>query len=332
MALQTAPKHAKFFKTVDGTNYAYLFYRPKFDQLPTLLLLHGFPSSTWDWRRLLPLLVTTGVGIVAPDLLGYGGTDKPTDPSAYRMKRMSGHMIELLDHEKLPKVIGVGHDWGSGLLSRMANYYPGYFIALTFMALPYVPPIPVDFDAFNKEAKALLGCEIFGYWPVFNSDDGAMRIEQAHDTFQSIVFAKEEEHQKAHAARAGGLDAWLKTGGTLPTYEWLSKEEMEIHAEILLGGGYTGPLNWYKQSMRGMNLEDEKGIPENARKLEVPTLFVACGRDVINNPILMLKMCDGWVRDLRVKVIDAGHWIILEAPTELAEVLKAFITDVTKQG
>ena len=57
------------------------------------------------------LLKEAGYGVVAPDLLGYGDTDKPRGLEAYKMKRMSGHITEILDIEGLKKVIGVAHDW-----------------------------------------------------------------------------------------------------------------------------------------------------------------------------------------------------------------------------
>ena len=56
--------------------------------------------------------MAAGYGVLAPDLLGYGDTDKPEGLEAYRMKRMCGHMVEILGHEGLQgKVIGVAHDW-----------------------------------------------------------------------------------------------------------------------------------------------------------------------------------------------------------------------------
>ena len=56
--------------------------------------------------------MAAGYGVLAPDLLGYGDTDKPEELEAYRMKRMSGHIVEILEHEGLKeKIMGVAHDW-----------------------------------------------------------------------------------------------------------------------------------------------------------------------------------------------------------------------------
>lgn len=330
MASITDPAHAKTLKTSDGTTYAYIYHAPLSPSLPTLLLLHGFPSATYDWRRLIPLLAATGVGILAPDLLGYGGTDKPSDPALYRMKRISGHVAELLDHEGAQNVIGIGHDWGCGLLSRMANYEAARFTAFVFISVAYLTPSALDIGIVNQMTKQLLGYETFGYWEVFGADDGAARIEADYDSFESALYAASKQDVIDHVARAGGLDEWLKAKGKCATYDWLSKEELATHRSILLGGGYTGPLNWYKQSMRGLGAEDDKGIPEDKWKLKVPTLFVLGENDVICVPDMQLKTSDGWVEDLTVKRIESSHWIPVEKPDELAAAINDFVKTFTK--
>lgn len=49
--------------------------------------------------------------MIAPDLLGYGDTDKPGEVEAYAMKRMSAHVDEILEREGVKKCVGVAHDW-----------------------------------------------------------------------------------------------------------------------------------------------------------------------------------------------------------------------------
>ena len=78
---------------------------------PYILLLHGFPSSSYDWRHQIDFLAKEGYGVLAPDLLGYGDTDKPTDIEAYKGKKMAGEAASLLDALGIDLAIGVGHDW-----------------------------------------------------------------------------------------------------------------------------------------------------------------------------------------------------------------------------
>lgn len=111
MSLELYPDISKSTTTSDGTTYAYIRIPAATPTNPTFLLLHGFPSSSFEWRHMVPRLREKGYGIIAPDLLGYGDTDKPVEVEAYSHKRMSDQIIEILEVEGLKKVIGVGHDW-----------------------------------------------------------------------------------------------------------------------------------------------------------------------------------------------------------------------------
>ena len=110
MALSWFPQFSKHIELSDGTHYSYVYVAASAAK-PTFLLLHGFPSSSYDWRHQVHALAANGFGLLVPDLLGYGDTDSPPDVEAYSFKRMSDHIAEMLAKEGIQKVIGVGHDW-----------------------------------------------------------------------------------------------------------------------------------------------------------------------------------------------------------------------------
>ena len=111
MALQQFPDKSKSFKTSDGTTYAYVVVAAKDASKSTFLLLHGFPSSSYDWRHQIESLTHLGHGVIVPDLLGYGGTDSPAELEKYRFKLQAGHIAEILKEEGVAPVIGISHDW-----------------------------------------------------------------------------------------------------------------------------------------------------------------------------------------------------------------------------
>ncbi|EER25838.1 Soluble epoxide hydrolase, putative [Coccidioides posadasii C735 delta SOWgp] len=76
-----------------------------------LFTLHGLLSSSWDWRHMIVRLRNTGYGVIVPDLLGYGDTDKPVELNSYAMTQMTHHIVEILDIEDVGTCIGVAHDW-----------------------------------------------------------------------------------------------------------------------------------------------------------------------------------------------------------------------------
>jgi len=100
----------KDIQTKRGLTYHYLFV-PSQAGKPTLVLLHGFPSTIRDWRFQIEHFSSKGYGLVVPDMLGYGGTDKPLDVKYYSWQDMSSDILDILDAEALDKVIVVGHDW-----------------------------------------------------------------------------------------------------------------------------------------------------------------------------------------------------------------------------
>lgn len=159
----------KTFTTCTGLQYVY-DYAPAEGTKPTFLLIHGYPSSRGDWKHQFDDLSAAGFGVIAPDCLGYGDSDKPTNIEAYNLKKIAGHLVGILDQEGLTSVIGTGHDWGTNVLSRTAVWYPQRFQKLAFLSVGYsAPGTFLDIDAWNALGLKELGYMQFGYWYFFNS-------------------------------------------------------------------------------------------------------------------------------------------------------------------
>jgi soluble epoxide hydrolase/lipid-phosphate phosphatase len=100
----------KLHTVTRGLTYNY-YFSPAHPGKPTLLLVHGFPSTSQDWHKLVSHFRPLGYGLLVPDALGYGGSSRPTDAGAYRMSLQTRDLVEILDHEALGRVVAVGHDW-----------------------------------------------------------------------------------------------------------------------------------------------------------------------------------------------------------------------------
>jgi len=85
---------------------------------PAVVLLHGFPSSAYLWRRELPLLGSR-MRVVAPDLLGYGESEKPPEADL-TVRAQAGYVGELLDVLGIGAAAFVGHDLGGGVAQLLA--------------------------------------------------------------------------------------------------------------------------------------------------------------------------------------------------------------------
>lgn len=85
---------------------------------PLVLLLHGFPTSSRLWRDVAPLLAARS-RVVAPDLIGYGASDKP-DGAALDIRAQAGYVRELLDQLDVAEMAVIGHDIGGGVAQLLA--------------------------------------------------------------------------------------------------------------------------------------------------------------------------------------------------------------------
>ena len=95
---------------------------------PVVLLLHGEPSWSYLYRKMIPILTAEGLQIVAPDLVGFGRSDKPAERSDYAYPRHVEWMRELLfDRLGLTDITLVGQDWGGLIGLRLVGEHPGRF-------------------------------------------------------------------------------------------------------------------------------------------------------------------------------------------------------------
>ena len=178
MASVAFPDHSKSIDVSDGTHYGYVNVLPQPGK-PTLLLLHGYPSSSYGWHHQVQQAISAGYGVIAPDLLGYGDTSKPTDVAAYDHTIMARHIAEILDEEKVPTVIAIGHDWGAAFLSTFARLFSKRISLLIFVAVGYGPSqaIMADMHAVDAQMTQFIGRPLFGYWQFHNRPDAASILE-----------------------------------------------------------------------------------------------------------------------------------------------------------
>ncbi|MFJ4653623.1 haloalkane dehalogenase [Nocardia sp. NPDC088792] len=93
-----------------------------------VLLLHGEPSWSFLYRTMIPVLVAAGRRCIAPDLIGFGRSDKPADRADYTYARHVEWMREtLFDHLDLSAITLVCQDWGGLIGLRLVGEHPGRF-------------------------------------------------------------------------------------------------------------------------------------------------------------------------------------------------------------
>jgi haloalkane dehalogenase len=105
-----------------------------------VLLLHGNPTWSFLWRKVIPLVVQAGLRAVAPDLIGFGLSDKPRDPTFHTLENHIGLMDTLVRKLDLDNLIIVGQDWGGpigcGVAVRERERVRGVVLANTAITPP----------------------------------------------------------------------------------------------------------------------------------------------------------------------------------------------------
>ncbi len=122
-----APNYVEISDSEGGTLRVH-YLREGDPDAPVVLLMHGEPSWSYLYRKMIPVLVDAGLQVVAPDLVGFGRSDKPTERSDYTFARHVEWMRELLfDRLHLRAVTLVCQDWGGLIGLRLVGEHPERF-------------------------------------------------------------------------------------------------------------------------------------------------------------------------------------------------------------
>ena len=99
----------------------------------TALCLHGNPSWSYLYRRMMPVFAHAGVRVVAPDLIGFGRSDKPVDPSWHSFERHRDMLLRFIERLDLRNILLVCQDWGGLLGLTLPHEMPERFTRLLVM-------------------------------------------------------------------------------------------------------------------------------------------------------------------------------------------------------
>lgn len=295
---------------------------------PLVLLIHGFPELGISWRAQLEALADAGYHAVAPDMRGYGGTDKPAETAAYGILDLVGDMVDLVRALGETSCVVVGHDWGAPVAWHCALLRPDLFRAVFGLSVPFQPrrpkgPPTAAMAALSKRAG--LGDL---YISRFQAPDAHLEFEADPATALRKAFfaydgATPDGRQSTGFFPQG--ESFLSTiadDATLPP--WMSEAHFAEYVAAFAAGGFKGPVDWYR------NLDANwaaTAFLQDAR-IRVPAAFVVGERDPVRHYAGAAEAgLKDWAPDLRVQQVipGAGHWIQQERPDEVNRLLLAFL-------
>ena len=216
-----------------------------------VLLCHGFPETSHVWRHQLPALAAAGFRAVAPDLRGYGKSDRPEDVAAYSVIDVLGDLVALVSALGERDAVIVGGDWGATIAWQAALLRPDLFRAVAALGVPMMGRAPIAPSRLFPQNDAA-----WFYTHYFNEPGVAEReLEKDVDvTLRKLYFAASGDagprdrtdtpNPFGMVERMGGLLDALPEPRALPA--WLERADLEVLVAAFANGGFRGPLSYYR--------------------------------------------------------------------------------------
>jgi pimeloyl-ACP methyl ester carboxylesterase len=296
---------------------------------PLVLMCHGFPESWYSWRHQLVALADAGFHAVAPDMRGYGQTDRPDAIDQYSLLHLVADVVGALDALGAAKAIIVGHDWGAPVAWYSALLRPDRFRGVAGLSVPYRPRGSV------RPTTAMPRTDEAVFYQLYFQEPGVAEAEMEANpaaTIRKLLVGVSGDAPVLEDKGSGGI-AMVKreTGflgkGSAPVAlpSWLTEADIDFYAGEFARTGFRGGLNWYRNIDRNWELLAAWGDA----KIRVPALYVAGDRDlVVRFPGMdrLLPALPKFVPNLRrtIMIPGCGHWTQQERPKEVNAALVEF--------
>jgi pimeloyl-ACP methyl ester carboxylesterase len=251
----------------------------------TVILLHGFPQTWSSWKKMMPLL-SADYDVIAVDLRGVGGSDKPK--SGYDKKTSAQDIKALMDELGIKKANIVGHDIGGMIAYAFAAQFPEMAESITIIDVP-IPGTEI-FTAISHDPRA---------WHFAFHDDPTVP--------EVLVTGKEQFYYSNFMQR---VDAG--TGK-------IGKEEIsEAVTAYTVPETMTTGFNWFRTA--DQDALDNKEYFKT--KLTMPVLGLNAGK-LAPFPYVV-EMMKPFATTVEGQTLDSGHWIPESVPDETVKLLNDF--------
>ncbi|WIA31215.1 hypothetical protein OEZ86_001213 [Tetradesmus obliquus] len=276
-------------------------------------------TDHWSQTSEIAHLAAAGHRVIAPDLPGFGASDKPTDLEQYKVPRVVAVLCALLDQLKVAgKVVVVGHDCGAAVAWAMALMQPGRVRQLAVLSVGFPGIVfcanpkqrePSWYMLFfqHPEAEALLAADD---WALLRQLLGKNSSEEEVQDYIDVLSQPEAEALLA-------ADDWALLRQLLGKNS--SEEEVQDYIDVLSQpGALTAGLSWYRSNLDQIALAAMKPTPPSTKlHMLVMGLWsdgeayltkegMTTSRVVVTGGFFFCKRIEG-----------AGHWMMRDASAKV---------------
>ena len=263
---------------------------------PLVILLHGFPQFWYAWRHQIPALASR-FKVVAPDLRGYGDSDKPPNVADYRTDILAADVAALVKALGHDRAHVVGHDWGGAVAWTVALEQPHVVEKLVVLNCPHPKP-------FAKALRSNLR-QLGRSWYIF--------FFQIPWLPEAIVrYAPEQMAERMFRGMAVRKDTF-------------SDEDIRQFRESWLKpGALTGMVNYYRATFR--NVAAMRELDRSEVRIAAPTLLIWAEDDVALGKELTYGMEPLFSGPFRTHYVPGcSHWVNEEQPDLVNRLLLEFL-------
>src|SRR5260221_14282632 len=224
---------------------------------PLIILCHGFPECCYSWRHQLPALAKAGFRAVAPDLRGYGQSDRPEDVEKYTILDDIGAIVGLVDALGAKQAVIAGHDIGAAIAWQTALLRPDRFRAVIALSPPFRSR---GFGDWGPPTTLMPRSENAVFYQLFlqtpEAEAGLGRDLPLTFRYQFYTFSGD----RPPSAGVGGLPpgmmprkrGFLTDPPSLPA--WVTESDIDVYVKEYARSGFHGPLAWWRNIDRGWEL------------------------------------------------------------------------------
>jgi pimeloyl-ACP methyl ester carboxylesterase len=260
------------------------------------LFLHGFPELAFSWRDQLPLLAELGYRAWAPDMRGYGESDRPQGIAEYAIEKLMDDVAGLIDASGAKETVLVAHDWGGVIAWYFALRRIRPLSRLVVMNLPH----PAVFDRVLRSG-----------W--------RQRLRSWYVLFFQIPWLPEKLFGMRRAAPV--TEAFR---GMAVDKSRFPEEVLDVYRRAALApGALTAMINYYRALVRGGGARRQRslGFP----RIDVPTLMIWGEQDSALGKELTYGT-EAFVPNLTLKYLPhASHWVQQDAPDDVNAILREWL-------
>ena len=266
---------------------------------PAVLLLHGHPQTHVVWRHIAPRLVSAGFSVVAPDLRGYGDSEKPTSDashSSYSKRDMAADQLALMQKLGFKTFSVVGHDRGGRVAHRLCLDNPS---CVDRMAVLDIAPTATMYALTDKEFATRY---FWWFFPI-----------QPFDFPERLIGSDPEYFLRRH------ISGQVKIQGSVSE---------EILQEYLRSYQNPETIHAICEDYRASATIDLKHDEQDAAiKIQAPLLAIWGDQSVVGNLYDVQATWQEKATNVVGYALPCGHSIPEECPSELAKFLIDFFTD-----